>query len=239
MGVFSKTVFDLSPSPSALCRELVYSHRFSASFCGNGFQDCQLQLWSEGSPGPQVLHFLLLWPICTWMLSTAWNSLQSTSQSFHPLSYMFPERRKQSTSPGLPRREEDFGPPVLKLPLLARAMAPHQVSFSSLMAHFFFFFADFCFSLPRLLSRSKFLAGFPPAFSVGDLRPILLTEIWSLLPISLLHCSFLASLCGLLAAHLFSAWTLTWVKFFQSHPHAWVFISVVHIVKHMFNFHNL
>lgn len=110
MGVFSKTVFDLSPSPSALCRELVHSHRFSAAFCGNGFQDCQLQLWSEGSPGPQVLHFLLLWTICTWMLSTVWNSLQSTSQSFHPLSCMFPEHRKQSTSPGLQRREEDFGP---------------------------------------------------------------------------------------------------------------------------------
>lgn len=72
---------------------------------------------------------------------------------------MFPEGRKQSTSPGLQRREEAFGPPVLKLPLLAGAMAPHEASFSSLMAQFFF--VDFCFSLPRLLSGSLISSRLP------------------------------------------------------------------------------
>lgn len=116
---------------------------------------------------------------------------------------MVTESRKQSTVPGL-QRGEAFGPSVLKLSLLAGAMASRQASFSSLMVQFF------CWLL--LCQDSYlgpwFLAGFPPACSIGDPRLILFLELWILLPISLFHCSFLASLvahylCALWAAHLF------------------------------------
>lgn len=50
--------------------------------------------------------------------------LPSVNQPVLP-SVNIPEGRKQSTSPGLQRREA-FGPLVLKLPLLAGAIAPHQ-----------------------------------------------------------------------------------------------------------------